>query len=152
MAASALDLKMLLSAIDRKDYFYYSKLSDEEKKAFVPWTVMRFLSSANNDLSILYTVLTNEVVNEHFSKLSKHPELQMMLMAICGAGSKQYHPWIKPPRRQAKNKFQEILQKQNPRANSKELDLLESLYSVDQKVALLQSMGMNDKEIKELLK
>lgn len=149
---AALDLKSLLTAIDRKDYFYYSKLSEDDKKSFSAWTTMRFLSSANDDMAVLYTVLTNEVVNEGFSKLSKHPELQLMLMAICGAGTKQYHPWIKPPRKQAKNKFQEILLKQNPRVNSAELDLLESLYTLDDKKALLISHGWTDKEIKELLK
>lgn len=149
---SSLDLKALLSAIDRKDYFYYSKMSDDDKKAFSSWTTMRFLSSANNDLAMLYTVLTNEVVNDGFSKLSKHPELQMMLMAICGAGTKQYHPWIKPPRKQAKNKFQEILLSQYGNVNSTELDLLESLYSKEDKAELLLSMGYSDKEIKELTK
>lgn len=149
---ATLDLKALLSALDRKDYFYYSKLSEDDKKSFSAWTTMRFLSSANNDLGMLYTVLTNEVVNEGFSKLSKHPELQMMLMAICGAGTKQYHPWIKPPRKQAKNKFQEILLRLHPAANSTELDLLETLYTDADKVELLLSIGYSDKEIKDICK
>ena len=127
-------------------------MSEEDKKSFSSWTTMRFLSSANDDMAMLYTVLTNEVVNEGFSKLSKHPELQFMLMAICGVGTKQFHPWIKPPRKQAKNKFQEILLKQNPAANSSELDLLESLYDSDDKRELLLSYGFSDKEIKDFFK
>jgi hypothetical protein len=148
-----IDIKDVLLALDRKDLGFYNKLTEEQKKSFSAWTVMRFASSANSpDIAGYYNIMINEAVNTNFNLISKHPELQWMLMAICGVGSKQYHPWIAPPKKKAKNKKQEILLQMHPGANSLELDILEQTMSTEEFTQMLINMAYTDKDIKDILK
>jgi hypothetical protein len=152
MADYKLDIKEVLANIDKKNYHYYSKLTVEEQKSIVPWTLMRFLSSGSSaDLSSYYLQMTNELVNCNFSDLKNHPELQWMLMCIAGVGSKQFHPWIQPPKKMAKNKIQEYLYNLYPNLSSTELEMLESSLTKDELRTYLISTGMSDKEIDGLI-
>ena len=138
-------------AIDKNDRNYYRNLSDDQKKQLSMWTLMRFTSStnANADYS---AIIVNELVNENFTALYRHPELQWLLLTMCGQGSKQFHPWIQPPRRKAKNKKQEILNTIHNGLNSMELDILENSMSDYEFEEMLKNYGYTDKEIQEVLK
>ena len=41
----AIPLKDIMAAIDKKDRKFYNNLSDEQKKAFSAWMMMRYCSS-----------------------------------------------------------------------------------------------------------
>ena len=147
-----LDIKDVLYALDTKNKMYFSGLSEEHKKQLSMWTTMRFMSSVSGNLSAYGLIIANELVNENFNLLSKHPELQWMLLSMCGTGSKQFHSWVQPPRKKAKNKKQTVLSVLYPSLNSTELDLLESITSDDSLTELLESYGYSDKEINEVFK
>ena len=91
-AKPKLDLATTLAAIDRKDYSYYDKLSDDMKKLYTPFVLMRFMSSATNSggLHEFHIQMINDYVNSDFWTLSKYPDLQHLLMCLCGTGTKQY--------------------------------------------------------------
>jgi len=86
-----LDIFRTLKQIDLKDYQFYSDLSDEEKKAYFPKVIMRWLSGTKNTLQI---ILINELVNPFIYNLHKHPDLLHKLMCICSSGNKRYY-WNK---------------------------------------------------------
>lgn len=152
MADYKLDIKEVLANIDKKKYNYYSTLSDDEKKSIVPWTLMRFLSSGQTtDMANYYLQMTNEVVNCNFSDLKNHPELQWMLMCIVGIGSKQFHPWVQPPKKKTKNRIQEYLYELYPHLSSLELDMLEILLGKDGLKEHLKQTGMTDKDISGII-
>ena len=67
MAAAKLDIKRELGAVDHRDYDFYSNLSDDEKKAFSPYILMRYTSNVNEnpDIQEWFVLLTNEYVNKH---------------------------------------------------------------------------------------
>ena len=44
-----LDLKAMLSAVDRRDKEWYNKLSDDDKKLFAPFIAMRYVSNVKGD-------------------------------------------------------------------------------------------------------
>ena len=52
MATAKLDIKRELNAVDRKVYDFYDKLSDEERKAFSPYVLMRYVSNVQGDREI----------------------------------------------------------------------------------------------------
>lgn len=149
--AAKLDIKAVLSAIDRCDKNFYSNLSPDEQKAFVAWTTMRFASSANGDYMEHYLIMVNDIVNHNFSSLSKHPELQWKLLALCGVGRNQFHPWIKPGRKKGKNDTQEILSQFYPNAKQDELELLEQITTKDELKQMLADAGHDDKDIKKIV-
>lgn len=146
-----LDIKEILQALDTCDKEFYSRLSSEEKKSFQPWTVMRFASSSTK-YSEHHILMINAFVNDHFSSLSKHPELLWKLLTICGVGTKQFHPWISPPRKRGKNKIQELLHTRYPTHKQSDLEALELLLTIEDIEEIALEMGHSDKEIKEILK
>jgi hypothetical protein len=144
--------KEVLPALDQGDKDFYNRLDDDKKKEFVAWITMRWLSSCKGRTADHYLIMVNEFVNHNFSALTKHPELQWKLMALCGTGTKQFHQWIKPGKTRGKNKVQETLSKIYPSLKNDELELLETISSKEEIVDTLIAAGYDDKEIKEIVK
>jgi len=149
-----LDLfKVVLPNIDLRNMDYYASLSAEEKKEIAPYVLMRFMSNVKQpNLVDHHLIMVNELVNHEFSSLSKHPELQWKLLCLCGVGTKQFHPWIAPSKKQTKSKVQQALHQLKPHYKQDELELLESLMTVDEMREMFLSAGYEDKEINELCK
>jgi len=144
-------LKDMTAAMDMNKKDFYSKLTPEQQKAFVPWLAMRFLSSAEGRFADHYLLMTNDLVNHEFTSLTKHPELQWMLMALCGIGAAVFHPWIPPGNNKGKNKIQTALSKVYPKLKADELELMEKIHTLAEIKTLFKDSGYSDKEIKELL-
>ena len=94
-----IDLFDVLNALDKKDYDYYDRLTEEQKKKFVPFMMVHWMSAikANEGLSRYYVMSTNEYANKHiFSEfVQKHPKLQWMMLCSASPGlGKQLHQWI----------------------------------------------------------
>lgn len=149
-----LDLfKEVLPAIDMRNKDYYASLDKEKQKEIAPYVLMRFMSNVKqSNLVDHHLLMVNEIVNREFSSISKHPELQWKLLCLCGVGSKQFHPWIAPPKKQARSKVQQALQELKPHYKQDELDLLEEIMSEEDMRELFLSAGYDDKEIEELCK
>lgn len=93
------DLFDALNALDKKDYGYYDRLSEEQKKKFVPFMLIHFLSSVkgNRDLQAYYVMSTNHHANKYlFNELvQKHPKLQWLMLVASSPGiGKQFHQYI----------------------------------------------------------
>ena len=101
VSVDELPLKDVLYALDTRNYNYYKNLPDELKKKYSPFILSQFMSSAVNTggLHEFHVQMVNYFVNSNLWDLSKHPELQHLLLCLCGTGSKQFHKWIS-----AKNK------------------------------------------------
>lgn len=145
-------LKDMLGAIDRNDFDFYSRLDDEQRKAFSPWLAMRYASSASGVAAYHYLLMVNDIVNVDFSLLKKHPELQWKLLAVCGMGSNQFHPYIAPGKKKKKNKIEKLLHERYPTLNADELELLIRINDTESLKELARDNGYDDKEIKELFK
>lgn len=145
-------LKDMVSAIDRNDFGFYSRLSDDLKKEFSPWIMMRYASSATGTEAYHYLLMVNDIVNVDFSLLKKHPDLQWKLLAVCGIGHNTYHPFLRPASKRKKGKLEAFLTKQYPTLNKDEIELLVSINDEDEIKKLARDTGMEDKEIKDLFK
>ena len=149
--APAIELKDVMNAVDRKNRGFYLNLTDEQRKAFSAWMMMRYASSAQGNAGAHYLFMVNELVNKNFSDVSKHPELQWLLMSACGTGKPEFHPYIKPPNgRRKKDKVSEFLSSIYPLLKQDELDLLQTLNSRDDLKGLAEAHGLSDKEIAEI--
>ena len=86
MVAEKLDLfKRVLPALDKRKKNFYNSLTDDEKKQYSPFIIMRYMSSNGNGSSHEMSILdANDWVNKHFWVLSKeHKELQHLLLCLC---------------------------------------------------------------------
>lgn len=149
MAGKMLPLAQVLGALDRRDKKYYDRLSDEDKKAFVPYIMLRYASNVEGDQFFTehYVTTTNELVNVNYWQLSKHPKLQWLLFSMVGAYEPQRHPWLKSNSKRAKkSELQTALQTLYPAAKLEELELLESTLTKEQAKKFLNEYSELDKQ------
>lgn len=92
------DLFEALSAIDRKDYGYYDRLTEEQKKKFVPFMLIKWMSAtkSNSKIQAYHIIAANDCANKYLfnESVMKHPKLQWLMLCSIGLGSKQFHQWI----------------------------------------------------------
>jgi len=93
------DLFNALTALDKKDYGYIDKLTDEQQRKFVPYMMTHWMSAikASGDLQGYYLMSTNYHANTHLFNeyVSKHPKLQWQMLCAASPGiGKQFHQWI----------------------------------------------------------
>jgi len=144
-------LKEIMAAIDKKDRNFYNNLSDEQKKAFSAWMMMRYCSSVQGRDAANYIYMTNELVNYQFSEVSKHPELQWLLLSACGVGKIQFHPYLKPPNsRKKKNKIFEFVSNIFPHMKAEDINNMIDINTKEELIEFAQSHGHDDKTIKDI--
>ena len=95
--------------------------------------------------------MTNELVNFQFSEVSKHPELQWLLLSACGVGKIQFHPYLKPPNaRKKKNKVFEFIYSLFPHMKTEDINNFIDINTTEELKDLAKSNGYDDKSIKEI--
>lgn len=91
------DLFQALEALDRKNYEYYSSLSEEQQRKFVPYMMLHWASAVKGNLGQYYVMSTDIHANKYMfnERVQQHPELQwLMLCAVSPGRGKQFHQWI----------------------------------------------------------
>lgn len=149
--ASTLTLQVELPAMDMRDMDFYKNLSDEHKKEISLWVLMRFMSSSQGD-AIHHITMVNDIVNKNFSIISKHPELQWKLLALCGTKRKQFHPWVAPPKGVKKNRLEQAIVDHYPLMKDDEIELLLKINTQEGLEQFFKDNGYDDKTIKEIFK
>lgn len=152
MATAKLDIKRELNAVDLKNYDFYQKLTEEEKKAFSPFILMRYISNVqgNSDLQEWFIEMTNECVNKNHWDLSKnHKELLWKLYAATGIGQTLYHPYIAAGKKEKVNKIEKLLAELHPNWKTEDIKLQASLLSPEDKEELFDKFGFDKKQRKE---
>jgi hypothetical protein len=96
MTERKLDIFRVLKAADLKNELFYEKLTDEERKAFQPFLVTRWLSGTYSARQVYFL---NEIVNQLVFSLSNHKQLLWQLLTICTSGKSQRYVWNKLPGR-----------------------------------------------------
>lgn len=150
--AAKLDIKRELKSLDNKDYEFYNNLTDEERKAFSPYVLMRYASNVQGDRDIQEWFLerTNEYVNKNHWDLSKnHKGLLWKLFAATGAGIPCYHPYLAGSKKEKANKIEKLLSEIYPAMKLEDIKLMAKLMTQDQKNDLLDKMGFDKKQRKE---
>jgi hypothetical protein len=151
---NGLDLSRVLSELDKGNKSFYRNLSDEERKSYVPLVLMRYMSSLSDQSSNnAYAIIAaNDLVNVGFWQLSKHPELQHLLLCLTGLGSKQYRPWISNKNKISKTKLlDEFFMELHPGINQDELQILKDGFDDKSFKKLCHAAGKSDQETKYLM-
>jgi hypothetical protein len=95
-----------MQQFDRKNRAFYDQLSDEERKKFSPFLMIRWGSAVegSRELQEFYVIATNERLNKHFFNISaaKHKKLQWLLATTVSPGlGTQRHNWIASKKKDA---------------------------------------------------
>lgn len=150
-----LNIKNEMRQFDIKNREFYNELTDEERKKFSNYLVLRWGSSVrgNGDLAKYYVLSMNQNVNRNFWDLNKHPKLQWLLLTCVSPNMGAFdHEWIAFKGKQAKNKRTKIIANLFPSMKMEEAEHLSTLITDDELSAHLRDLGWEDKKIKEAIK
>jgi hypothetical protein len=95
--------------VDRKNKKSYDEVTDEERKKFSLYLMIRWSSSVENGstdreqlIQQYYLRTCNENLNKHFFAINKHPKLQWLCATTVSPneGAKD-HPWIALKKKEA---------------------------------------------------
>jgi len=97
--AQDFDLFDALTAMDKKDYAYYDRLTEEQQKKFVPYMMTHWMSAikGSGDVQGYYLRSVDYHANKHLFNeyVQKHPKLQWYMLCASSPGlGKQFHQWI----------------------------------------------------------
>jgi len=93
-----------MAQFDKKNREFYNSLTDEQKKKFSNFLMIRYGSSVSGsaDLQHFYLVATNERLNKKWFTCSKHPQLQWLMATTVSPGMGTHrHNWIAPKKKEA---------------------------------------------------
>ena len=138
-----------MSCFDRKDRKFYDSLTDEERKKFSPFLMIRYGSSVSGgrDLQEFYLIATNERLNKHFFALHKHPQLQWLMATSVSPGMGTFrHNWIAPKKKEASTSgIKKQLAELFPNMKADEIELLASITSKKELDQYLKDHGQDKK-------
>lgn len=156
MSEDKLSIKSEMSALDRKDRTFYDSLTDEEKKKFSPFLMIRYGATVagSADLQAYYLMSCNERLNKHFFDVNtaQHKKLQWLMATTVSPGmGNQYHQWIKLGKKTTDNKNVKFLRELYPHLKEDDLKLMAELNDKDDLKAYAKGLGWADKDIKKEL-
>jgi hypothetical protein len=131
--------------LDLKNRSFYRDLTNEERKKFSNYLMIRWSSSVEgtSDLLGFYIIACNERLNKHFFTVNRHPELQWLMATSVGPGlGAPRHTWIATKKKEsADNKHRKQIAELFPTAKNDEVELLSVLNSKRDIQHLLKDMG-----------
>lgn len=97
-----LSIQNEMSCFDRKDRDFYDSLTDEERKKFSNYLMIRWGSSVQGGQEIqeYYVQSCNHYLNKHFFAINRHPKLQWLSATAVSPGmGVMRHQWIAPKKK-----------------------------------------------------
>jgi hypothetical protein len=131
--AAKLDIKRELQAVNSKNYDFYDGLSAEEKKAFSPYILMRYVSNPQNQDAQEWCI----------------EPLLWKLYAGMGLGMNLNYQYLAAGKKEKVDKIEKLLAELNPAMKISDVKLLASLMSDEDKKELFDKMGFDKKQRKE---
>ena len=129
-AVDKLHISNEMAQLDRKQRDFYDSLTDEERKKFSLFLMLRWSSAVQGDAELqeYYVQSCNHYLNRNFFAVSKHPKLQWLMATAVSPGlGTQRHAWIAPRKKDKANPNRKLLAELFPAMKSDELDLLAML-------------------------
>ena len=134
-----------MTQFDRKNRRFYDELTDEEKKKFSNYLMIRWGSAVqgSRDLQEFYLVSCNERLNKHFFAINRHPRLQWLCATTVSPdlGSHR-HLWIAPKKKEAgATGLRKQLAELYPNLKSDELDVMAKITTKKELNDHLRELG-----------
>jgi hypothetical protein len=144
-----LNIRNEMREFDLKKRGFYSSLTDEEKKKFSNYLMIRWGATVrgSRDLEEFYVISANERLNKHFFAVNRHPQLQWLMATSVSPGmGAQNHTYLKFQKKQAAdNSTKKILMDLYPTAKASDIDAMSHLMDRHELKELLREHGTVDK-------
>jgi len=134
-----------MTQFDRKNRRFYDELTDEEKKKFSNYLMIRWGSAVqgSSELQEFYLIATNERLNKHFFAINRHPKLQWLCATTVSPNMGTHrHQWIAPKKKEGSTSaIRKQLADLFLDMKNDELDLMAKITSKKELDAYLQQLG-----------
>lgn len=149
-----LDIRNEMAAFDRKDRSFYDSLTDEEKKKFSTYLMLKWGSAVqgNKDLEAYYLRAVNENVNINFFDLNRHPKLQWLSCTTVSPGMGVQRHYFPKSGGQSSNVCLKFLKMIRPTEKVEDLELLVQLNDQRHFEDLARKYGWSEEEIRKFFK
>ena len=126
-----------MACLDRKDRDFYDGLTDEERKKFSNFLMLRWSSSVQGaqEMQEYYLQSCNHYLNKHFFAINRHPKLQWLCATAVSPGlGTQRHQWISPKKKDDSAKANSGTKKKQlltlyPNMKGRDVDVLSKLVT-----------------------
>ena len=134
-----------MRCFDEKDRDFYDSLTDEERKKFSNYLMIRWGSSVHGsrELQEFYVVATNERLNKHFYAVNRHPRLQWLMATSVSPGMGVHrHQWIAPKKKESgSSEVKKILMQLYPTMKMSDIETLAAITDPKELKEHLKNMG-----------
>jgi hypothetical protein len=145
-----LSIQNEMTQFDRKNREFYDSLTDEERKKFSNYLMIRWGSAVqgSRELQEFYVIATNERLNKRFFDINRHPRLQWLCATTVSPGLGTHrHPWIAPKKREAgASGIRKQLAELYPHMKDDELDVMVKINTKKDIDAYLKQAGQETKK------
>lgn len=142
-----LDIRNEMAQFDRKNREFYDSLTEEQKKKFSPYLMIRWGSSVqgSRDLQEFYLISTNQRLNRHFFSINtaQHKKLQwLMATTVSPDMGTQRHQWIAPRKKEpGAGTIRKQLAELFPHLKDDEIELLAQMTTKAELDQYLRDLG-----------
>jgi hypothetical protein len=145
-----LSIQNEMAQFDSKNREFYDSLTDEERKKFSNYLMIRWGSSVvgNRDLQEFYVISTNERLNKHFFAVNRHPKLQWLMATSVSPGMGIHrHQWVAPKKKEGgSNEIKKTLMELYPNMKMTDIETLASIVDKKEIKEHLRALGGTDKD------
>lgn len=145
-----LSIQNEMSQFDRKNREFYDSLTDEERKKFSNYLMIRWGSAVqgSSELQEFYLVATNQRLNKHFFAINRHPKLQWLCATAVSPGMGTHrHQWIAPKKKEAgSNEIKKTLLDLYPNMKSSDIEVLAQFVTKKDLKEFMREHGHTDKD------
>ena len=145
-----LSIQNEMMQFDRKNREFYDELTDEERKKFSNYLMIRWGSAVqgSRELQEFYVIATNERLNKRFFDINRHPRLQWLTATTVSPGlGTQRHPWIAPKKKEAgASGIRKQLAELYPHLKDDEVELMSRINDKKDIDAYLKASGQDAKK------
>lgn len=143
-----LSIRNEMQQFDRKNRQFYDDLTDEERKKFSNYLMIRWGSAVrgSRELQEFYVIATNERLNRHFFSVNRHPKLQwLMATSVSPDLGAQDHVWIAPKKKETgSNEIKKMLLDLYPAMKIQDIETLAGLVDKRELKEYLREHGAPD--------
>jgi len=145
-----LSIQNEMAQFDRKNRKFYDELSDEERKKFSNYLMIRWGSAVqgSRDLQEYYIISCNERLNKHFFSINRHPKLQWLCATSVSPGlGQQKHSWIAPKKKESgESSHKKQLTELFPNMKLDEIQVMFTITTQKEINNYLKELGQNGKK------
>jgi hypothetical protein len=136
-----------MAQFDRKNRDFYSELTDEERKKFSNYLMIRWGSAVqgSQDLQEFYLISINERFNKHFFAINRHPKLQWLCATTVSPNMGVHrHAWIAPKKKEAgASGIKKQLAELYPNMKDDEIELMAKINTKKELDQYLKELGQD---------